>query len=219
MQWLCGDPSQARATANAAVAWADELAHPPTTAVALTLAAWVQALGHEWHAVEETAARASSLAAEYGLVFFAAIAAIQRGCALAALDRGAEADELLHAGLRGYCATGAGTNEVAYRMLAVEAYLHLGRMEAAHRELDAGFDAMERHGERHVEADLLRLKGELILADDPCRGDAAGHCFHAAIEVARGQGATSLALRAERGLARLQGPGAQQGNSPNSRRR
>jgi hypothetical protein len=176
----------------------------------------VQALGHEWHAVEETAARASSLAAQYGLVFFTAIAAIQRGCALAALDRGADADELLQAGLQGYCATGAGTNEVAYRMLAVEAYLHLGRHEAARRELDAGFAAMERHGERHVEADLLRLKGELILAEDPRRADAAAQCFQAAIDVARGQGAKSLELRATRELARLQGQGAQQGNCPNS---
>jgi predicted ATPase len=215
VQWLSGHPAEARTTADAALAWADELAHPPTTALALTLAAWVHALGNEWRAVDETASRATSLAAEYGLVFFATIAAIQRGCALAALHRGAEADELLQAGLQGYCATGAGTNEGAYRMLAAEAYMQLGRLEAAQRELTAGFDAMERHGERYVEADLLRLKGELILAEDPSRTAEAGQCFHAAIDVARAQGATSLELRAERGLARLQGHGGQQGNCPN----
>src|SRR6185369_930965 len=148
-------------------------AHPPTIAVALTIAAWVQALGHEWSAVDEIATRASALAAEYGLVFFAAIAAIQRGCALAWLDRGAEAEELLQAGLQGYAATGAGTNEVAYRMLAAEAYLRLDRPTDAQRELDAGFAAMERYGERHMEAELLRLKAELIVRNDHRRCDEA----------------------------------------------
>src|SRR5262249_55502895 len=106
--WLNGHPAEARTTADAAVTWADELAHPPSIALALTTAACVQALGHAWEAVDEIAMRASSLAAEYGLVFFAAIATIQRGCALAWLDRGAEAGELLQAGLQGYAATGAG---------------------------------------------------------------------------------------------------------------
>jgi hypothetical protein len=201
--WLNGHRAQARATADAAVAWADELAHPPTIALALTTAAWVRALGHAWGLVEEITTRASSLAAEYGLVFFAAIAAIQRGCALAWLDRGAEAQELLQAGLRGYAATGAGTNEVAYRTLAAEAYLHLDRPTDAHRELAAGFAAMERYGERHVEAELIRLDGELILRDDPGRRDEAERRFHDAIDVARGQDAKSLELRATLALARL----------------
>ena len=201
--WLNGHRAQARATADAAVAWADELAHPPTTALALTMAAWVQALGHAWGPVEEIAARASSLSAEYGLLFFATIAAILRGCALAWLDRGAEAEELLQAGLQGYAATGAGTNEAAYRMLAAEAYLRLDRPADAQRELAAGFDAIERYGERHVEAELLRLKGELVLREDPRRCDEAERHFHDAIDVARAQEAKSLELRATLGLARL----------------
>jgi DNA-binding winged helix-turn-helix (wHTH) protein len=204
--WLNGHRAQARQTADAAVAWADELAHPPSIALALTTAAWVQALGHAWAAVEDTATRAASLSAEYGLLFFAAIAAIQRGCALAWLGRGAEAEELLQAGLQGYAATGAGTNEVAYRMLAVEAYLHLDRPTDARRELAAGFAAMERFGERHMEAELLRLKGELIVREDSRRRSEAERCFHDAIDVARAQQAKSLELRATLGLARLQRP-------------
>jgi hypothetical protein len=209
--WLNGHRAQARQTADAAVAWADALAHPPSIALALTTAAWVRALDDAWGPVEEIATRAASLAAEYGLVFFAAIAAIQRGCALAWLDRGAEAEELLQAGLQGYAATGAGTNEVAYRMLAVEAYLHLDRPTDAHRELAAGFAAMERFGERHMEAELLRLKGELIVRDDSRRRDEAERCFHDAIDVARGQQAKSLELRATLGLARLDRSGSKAG--------
>src|SRR5262249_9400725 len=112
--------------------------------------------------------------------------------ALAALGRGAEAAELLQAGLGGYCATGAGTNEVAYRLFAADSYLHLGRIEDAERELRAARDAMERHGERHMEADVERLEGELVVRRDPERRDEAERCFRKALDVARRQRATSF---------------------------
>ena len=63
---------------------------------------------------------------------------------------------------------------------------------------------MERFGERHIEAELIRLEGEIILRDDPRRGDDAERRFHDAIDVARAQAANSLELRATLGLARLE---------------
>ena len=205
VQWLSGYPDQARSSVEAALAWAEALAHPPTVALALTMAAWVHALRREPRLVEELTTRASTVSAEYGLVFFAAIASIQRGWALAAFGRDAEAAELLHAGLHGYCATGAGTNEFAYRMLGVEAYARLDRMDDAQRELAAAFQAMERHGERHVEAELERLKGELAIRRDPRLREEAEQCFRKALEVARRQDARSFELRAAVSLARLHG--------------
>lgn len=203
VEWLSGRPHAARVSAEAALAWADELRHPPTIALALTLAASVHALRREWGLVDQLATRCSSVAAEYGLMFFAAIAAIQRGCALVALGRAEEGEALLQAGLEGYRATGAGTNEVAYRMLAAGACLHLGRLDGAERELAAAFQAMDRHGERHVEAELERLKGEIIVRRDARLKDDAERCFRKALEVARAQDAKSLELRAALSLARL----------------
>jgi predicted ATPase len=208
VQWLSGHPEQARRSAEAALGWAEALAHPPTLALALTLAASVHALRREPLPVEQLAARALAVSTEYGLVFFAALAAIQRGGALATLGRGTEADELLQGGLRGYCATGAGTNEVAYRMFAAEAYAHVDRLDDADRELAAAFAAMERHGERHVEAELERLKGELIVRRDRRRHEAAEQHFRKALDVARRHHARSLELRAALSLARLHGEGA-----------
>jgi predicted ATPase len=214
VQWLSGHPEKARTSAEAALAWAEELSHPPTLALALTLAASVHALRREPGPIEQLAARALQLSAEYGLVFFATIASIQRGCALAAFGRGREAEELLQAGLRGYGATGAGTNEVAYRMFAVEAYLHVGGMDGANRELVAAFEAMERHGERHVEAELERLKGELMVRADQRRREEAEQCFRKALDVARRRHARSLGLRAALSLARLHGEGTRRSPGP-----
>jgi predicted ATPase len=65
-------------------------------------------------------------------------------------------------------------------------------------------------GERWWEAELYRLKGELLLAQDDSRPKwaEAKECFHQALSVARHQQAKSLELRAAMSLSRLwQGQG------------
>ena len=60
-----------------------------------------------------------------------------------------------------------------------------------------------RNGERQWEAELLRLKGEMLLLP-PLRQEADAEAFfRAAIELARRQAARSLELRATMSLARL----------------
>jgi predicted ATPase len=62
----------------------------------------------------------------------------------------------------------------------------------------------ERGGERWYVAELLRIKGELLLQEAADQSiSAAEYCFHGALEVARQQGALSWELRAALSLARL----------------
>ena len=71
--------------------------------------------------------------------------------------------------------------------------------------------AVENTGERFYEAELYRLKGELIRQRGEGRGQKerkeseaeAEVCYHRAIEVARSQQAKSLELRAAMSLSRL----------------
>jgi predicted ATPase len=59
---------------------------------------------------------------------------------------------------------------------------------------------VEKRGERHWEAELYRVKGELLLES---RGSSeAETCFRRAIEIARRQSAKSLELRAVTSLSR-----------------
>src|SRR5262249_43954084 len=59
--------------------------------------------------VDELAGRALALASEYGLAYWAAIASVQRGEALAGYGPESEAVELLQRGIRSYCGMGAGS--------------------------------------------------------------------------------------------------------------
>ena len=70
----------------------------------------------------------------------------------------------------------------------------------------------EETGERYVEAEIHRLKGNLLLAEN---GSAeAEACYVRALQVARAQEARSLELRATTSLARLRG---EQGRSAEAR--
>jgi tetratricopeptide (TPR) repeat protein len=60
---------------------------------------------------------------------------------------------------------------------------------------------VERRDDRPWEAEIYRVKGELLLKSK--RSAEAEICFHRAIEIARRQSAKSLELRATTSLARL----------------
>jgi tetratricopeptide (TPR) repeat protein len=93
----------------------------------------------------------------------------------------------------------------------------LGRMrryDEGLRTIDAAFQFIERTGQRYYEAELHRLNGELILAQDASNGAPAEQSFRTAIEIARKQRAKSWELRATTSLGRLL---AQQGKRDEAR--
>lgn len=66
-----------------------------------------------------------------------------------------------------------------------------------------GLAFVEKSSDHSFEADLYRLKGELLLQQDG--PDAAGEaetCFHKALDIAENQGVLSLELRTAISLAR-----------------
>jgi tetratricopeptide (TPR) repeat protein len=84
-----------------------------------------------------------------------------------------------------------------------EALLTAGDLAGAEAVLEEGFAFVEQSGERYWLADLHRLCGHVALGrpePDRLRAEA---CFKKAIEVARGQEARLLELRAAADLARL----------------
>jgi predicted ATPase len=87
---------------------------------------------------------------------------------------------------------------------ALAACGHYGESLAALREAAA---LVEDTGERYVEAEIRRLKGNLLMAEN---GSAeAEACYVRALEVAQAQEARSLELRAATSLARLWGSKAE----------
>jgi predicted ATPase len=79
----------------------------------------------------------------------------------------------------------------------------MGRFDEALKAIDESFSFTHRTGQHYYEAELHRLKGELLLARNPSDGARAERCFRSAIEIAHEQQARSWELRAATSLARL----------------
>ena len=87
--------------------------------------------------------------------------------------------------------------------LLAEAYGRAGQAEDGLTILDEALGLVHRTGERHGEADLYRLKGELLLALPAAHQAEAEACFRQAIAIAGSQSAKSWELRAVLSLSRL----------------
>jgi predicted ATPase len=202
--WQLGYPDQALTRSNEAIILAQALSHPHSLAAALTYAAFLHCYRREEHATQERAEASMALASEQGLPFFVALGMFMRGWALAVQGQGEEGIAQLHQGLAAFRAVGLELGRSWHLALLAEAYGEGGQTEAGLTVLAEALAVVDKTGEeRYWEAELHRLKGELLLALSTDNTTEAEACFHQALDIARRQEAKSLELRAATSLSRL----------------
>ena len=201
--WLLGYPDQALRQQHAAHTLAQELAHPPSLAFTRMLAAIACQLRREAHAAHGHAEALISLATEQGFALFLAMGGILRGGTLTALGQRGEQISQLHQDLAAVRETGTALWEPYFLALLAEAYEQDGQVEAGLTTLTEALAAAHATGERWGEAELYRLRGELLLMPPGHDAHQAETCFQQALVLARRQQAKSWELRAAVSLARL----------------
>jgi predicted ATPase len=127
-----------------------------------------------------------------------------RGWALAERGQGEEGIAQIHQGLAAYQATGATRDRPYYLALLAEASARVGRTTEGLEALTEALATLGTSGARWWEAELYRLRGELLLSAD--KEAAAEACLHQALDLARRRQAWSLELRVAMSLARLWQP-------------
>jgi tetratricopeptide (TPR) repeat protein len=90
-----------------------------------------------------------------------------------------------------------------YLTFVASALGRMGRFDEGLSTIDESFPFIERSGQRYYEAELHRLKGELLLAQNVSNAAQAEKSFRIAIDIARKQRAKSWELRATTSLSRL----------------
>jgi predicted ATPase len=106
-------------------------------------------------------------------------------------------------GLAGRRATGSALNRPHWLSLLAEARGEAGRLDEGLSALMEALAWADEHEDRHYEAEIHRLKGELLLKQNNSNASEAQSCFQRAIEIAHKQNAKSWELRATTSLARL----------------
>ncbi|HEY7493264.1 MAG TPA: AAA family ATPase, partial [Candidatus Tectomicrobia bacterium] len=204
--WHLGYPDQALQRNHAALALAWETEHPYSLVWALSWAAILHWHRQEPHAMLAQVEAAMALASEHGFGQWTAQGTLLRGRVLAIQGHAAEGIAAIQQGLAAYQATGTALLQPYFLALLAEAYWSAGQAEGGLSVLTEALRLVENTGERWYQAELYRLKGELLcMAEDGEQPAAltAEACFHQALAIARQQQAKSLELRATLGLARL----------------
>jgi predicted ATPase/class 3 adenylate cyclase len=202
-QWLLGYPDQAAHLDSEALAIVERIRHAYTYSRAFYWSSAFHAYRREWHLVEEQATTAIDSARERGLAMVVAVAQIMRGAARAVLQAGGEGMTEIQEAMTAYRETGARFHGTYHLILLADALAARGRDEEGLEALDEAATLIEETDERYVEAEMHRLRGELLLMQSGDNQLEAGRCFHEALDVARKQEARSLELRASMSLARL----------------
>ncbi len=212
--WFLGRPDQALQRIQEALSLARDLSEPHGMAHALFFAAILHQLRREARLAQEFADATSSVASEHGLVMYQALAAMTRGWAQTGQGHDEEAIERIREGLSAIMATGASLMRPHFLALLAEALIRSRRTDEALRALEEALEAADRTGEKSYQAELFRLKGELLLkqttrrasraaaagtatveAASPSAIAAAEGYFNEAIQIARRQNSKALELR------------------------
>jgi predicted ATPase/DNA-binding winged helix-turn-helix (wHTH) protein len=215
--WYLGFPDQAQQRIHEALALAHTLSDPHSLAIGLWHATTLQLLCRDVPATQAGAAATIALAAEHGFLFWHRDGKIWQSWALAMQGHSTEGIAQMQqelaarrgAGIRVWVPMCLGLLAAAYGGVG-QAAKGLSLLAEAHREV-------AETQERFYEAELYRLKGELLLHAECGRSQSlpptqsrrvrnaelAEECFQHALAVARRQQAKSLELRAAMSLARL----------------
>jgi len=167
----------------------------------------VVALLHDRREPERTleiSDRIIGISEELGFPFWLAIGKSARGWARCHLGEVESGIQEIEKGLALFRLTGARVPLVYRTSYLVEAQLLAGRSREGIATIDEALKAARTRFDHFYDAEMLRLRGELLLQDGALDEEVA-QLFEEAAGLARRQGARLLELRATVGLARLAG--------------
>jgi predicted ATPase len=199
--WMLGYPDQALKRGDEAMALAQ--AQPANLIFALNYVCTFRVGLRETHGAQDAVERIMAISAEHGLTQALPYGTACRGWALVQEGNIEEGISRIQQSLAmARAASMELLRPILLRLLA-EADIAGGRVDEALDALTEALTLAEKQGGRLHDAELHRLKGDLLLSQDESNFAAAQNCFERATDVARHQSAKSYELRATTSLARL----------------
>ena len=198
---LLGHLDQGRARVDEALSEARRLDHPFTVAFVLSKVCAVEAAAGLPHDARRHAEELEALSNEHGFPLWLGLGLLQQGRSLTTLGQAQDGLVVLARGLSVLRAAGAVVHTPLALCFLAEAHTKVGHLQEGQNCLVEAAQLIETTDERSSEAELHRLRGDLMNA----RGDhaAAEQNYHRALAVAKRQSTKTLELRAATSLARL----------------
>jgi predicted ATPase len=196
--WHLGYPDRALDAALAGRSLAEELSNPFNKAQALYYGAFLHLCRREVRPTMQLAAALMELCREHEIALLLAGGQVLHGWGLAEQGQVEEGITQMRQGLEAWRATGAVSHRPCHLALLTQALASKGQTQEGLTLLAEALALSSTTGERFYEAELHRLRGEVL--HTPAEAET---CFRQALEVASRQGARPFELRAAMSLCRL----------------
>jgi class 3 adenylate cyclase/tetratricopeptide (TPR) repeat protein len=200
--WHLGYPDQALRLDRETRELARTIGHPFSLGHAVDFTACLNQFCRLGPEVLAAAEEEITIGKEQGFQLWHALGTIHKGAGILLQGKPAEALPFLQKGLDSFRATGAELRVPYYLSMLGNAYLRLRCFEDSLSTINEGLAVAEKNDDRFQQAELHRLRGELLLAQSSDQA-AAEECFRQAIETAQRQQSKAWELRASASLARL----------------
>lgn len=206
--WCLGYPEQALAQLDASQKMGEERRHPFSQVVSLHFGGILYQQRRETEKVDRYATELSAICKEHGFSVWAPTGKIMKGWALQqnSYEPHEEGLALIREGIAEWEANRSRVLLPVYLGMLADAYGQGGKPQEGLQTIEAAFEAAAESGERTNEAELNRLKGELLLklgATEQDRYSEAEECFEKSLSIARHQEAKSWELRTAVSLSKL----------------
>jgi predicted ATPase len=204
--WCLGHLDQSLAKRQEALARAREIGHHYSLAIALCHCALVHQHRRDVQLTEELSEALMALSTEQGFAYWPAVAAAMKGWVLAERGQGEASIAALRSAMATIRAIGAAAELPWYLALLAGAHATVGQTAEGLDAIAEALALVASTNERFYEAEIYRVKGDLLLKHGGPDGAAgAESCFRQALDIARVQSAKSWELRTATSLARLWG--------------
>jgi class 3 adenylate cyclase/predicted ATPase len=201
--WPLGEVGRAVSLVGDAEARMAGLAHIGSHANHRALAVVFELIRHDTSRAAMNGVELAQLAREHDLPFWRAFDGFLEGLAVAQGSTASGGLEAMRRGIELLREQNILLFDGLVKIAFAEAEAQVGDPERAVAGLDEALATCERIGHRTFEAELHRVRGEMLLKRDPANAATAEEALHTAIAVAQRQGTRSFELRAALALAKL----------------
>ncbi len=201
--WVLGYPDQARARSQAGLALAHQIAHAHSEAYASLFVANLFCFLRDVTTTRKLAEETVAISRKYGFPVWAANGTAVHGWTLACEGQTEAGIAEIQQGIALYQQFQIDLAVPHFLGLLADAYLSAGKVEEGLGAVERGLEQARRTGELWIEAELCRMRGELLLAQAEGNPEPALAVFQEAIEIAQRQQAKAWELRATLSECRL----------------
>ncbi len=201
--WHIGRFERATALSDEGIARARALEDPFTLAIALSYAAMLHQFDHNYVSAQKLTEEVIELCTEHQFAYYLAWARMIHGWTIAYTGDTQAGMAEIHKGLDDFRETGAGLRLPYYLSLFAEVEGHAGQPEKALVTVDQALQKSNINGEKWHNADLFRLRAQLLLQMDSGKTNDAEAAFQEALSIAREQGCKARELQISIELGRL----------------